>query len=206
MLDHLDLAKHLWKQDLLSLYGKEEGNKYMPYVYQFGVEGGRPYQDDHKIKGVPGFLQPWSWIMRMRNSYRKPMPSYKIEGNRDPSWTPYQEGYPLAPGTEIRMIDWYDGKQTVSIPHILTMHPSHDPGGWSVQGYWDEKEKRIIPCYYTFSTKVIQSGPLKGRYYYGNQGLKPDVNAKPELRGTGKNGDCMWNWPEASRTLKRHTP
>ena len=188
MINYISLARRLKGKSLGASEVFGVANAFMPTVYQFNVPGGRPYQDDHVI---------FKKHRRMDHSYRFPMPAYKIEGNYDPEWTPYQDGYPLAPHTAIRIMPYFDGVNTIHIPHILTMHPVPKPGKHAVIGCLIDGE--IVPCYETWSTNVFTWGPWKGKYLYHNRGLKPDVNPKIGFHGVnGQVGDYMWNWPELS--------
>lgn len=177
VINYASLALELRGQSLGASLPFELANSLMPVSYQH--PNGRWLHDDHAIPQLPRWLQPWSYRRRVDSSYRLPMPVFKIRGNVDPSWTLYQEGYPLAPGTEIRMMQWWDGDRNVSVlrPHILTMHPKYD-NGWYVGGVW--LKGRVVPCYF--------SATYRG--WHHNHGLKPDVT----------HGDYMWNWPEASLT------
>ena len=110
------------------------------------------------------------------------MPARKIDGTASPIWTPYQEGYPLAPETEIRILPWYDGNSMVGKEHILTMHPVPPLGQWSRQAAWIDGEWR--ECFYSSKSVVW------GYEVYRNHGVKPDVTL----------GDFFWAFPEASLT------
>lgn len=160
MVNYLLLAKKLVGQHV-----RDDDD--MPLVYR---EHSRPLHDDWG-------LWPFTQIPRKWTTYLLPMPSKKIAGNAEPAWAPYQIGYPLAPGTEIRDIN--------NTPHILTMHPVHAVGQWSEQAVW--LDGRWVPCYYTVTRAVF------GRRFYHNRGLKPDVTL----------GDFAWNFPEASLTFNK---
>lgn len=190
MINYIDLAKRLERRSLGASLPYDGANTLMPTVYQFGVTGSRPYQDDH-------FL--FKGDRRMDHFYRFPLPTFKIAGNADPEWTPYQPGYPLVPGTEIKMLP----VNGILLPHILTMHPVHRAGQWSRQGFKDPQDNyKLIECYQTWSTPVIF-----GRYFYHNRGLKPDVNAKAleALENPGLVGDCGWTWFEWSGPQLKRT-
>lgn len=143
----------------------------MPAAYR---QGARPLHDDWP----PGLR----WIPRRWTAYRLPMPAKKIAGNADPEWVPVQDGYPLAPDAKVETKPYYDGKATIFIPHVLTMHPRHPAGQWSRQAVWLDGAWR--ECYLTWTKKIF------GKEVYHNRGLKPDVTL----------GDWLWHWPEISLT------
>ena len=159
-------------------------NDYLvPEVYKT-----RNLHDDWIIRGLPKILQPWTLIPRKWTFVGLPMPSFKIAGNADPAWIPIQQGYPLAPMAKIEDRDYFDGKEVKRIPHVLSMHPVHPTGQWSVQGVYVPKLQKIIPCYWS------QSNMMFGRRLHTNGPLKPDVTL----------GDWAW-WLEGSFTWTKLT-
>lgn len=170
MINYIDIARRLVGKNV-----KNDAD--MPPDYR---QGGRPLHNDWGV-------WPFTRIPRMLTTFLLPMPSKKVAGNAEPIWTPYQDGYPLAPGTELRDLDYWDGTQTIKKPHFLTMHPVHPVGQWSEQAVWLDGEWR--PCYSTSSRAIF------GRRLYQNHGLKPDVTLNT----------FMWNFPEASLTFNKIT-
>lgn len=149
----------------------------MPAAYRFDNPKGRPLHDDWAIRGIPGWLQPWSWIPRAWTFYALPMPPHRVAGNAYAEWTQAQEGYPLAP----------DAKTIgVNAGLVMSMHPVHPIGHWSIQSVYVPKLRCRVPCYFTIS-KLI-----KGKRLHFNIGFKPDVTV----------GDNGWWFPEASLTYK----
>lgn len=153
----------------------------MPKAYRFSNPIGRPYHDDWKLKGVPDVLQPWTKIKRMDTSYRVPFPFIRVTGTQEPKWVPYQDGYPLAPNTEIRMMPYFNGEMAVDMPHILMMEPVPPRGKWAVSAAFIDNEWRA--CYY--SSKLAL--PF-GYSSYTNRGVKPDCTL----------GDFFCSAPEGS--------
>jgi len=86
------------------------------------------------------------------------------------------------PGTEIKLLDYYNGHQTVQLPHVLGVDPYLNPGQWSRQAVWIDNE--WVECYNT-STRL-----LFGRKLSANSGLRPDITL----------GDWMWWFPEVTLT------
>lgn len=165
MIDYLDLARRLAGKHI-----KDDAE--MPAAYR---KGARELHDDWGV-------WPFTRIPRRLTTYRLPMPARKVAGNAEPIWTPVQEGYPLAPDAEVRPMHYWDGSKTIIMPHVLSMHPVHPVGQWSVQAVWLDGEWR--PCFETWTTRCL------GRRLHHNRGLKPDLTL----------GDWAWNFPEASMT------
>lgn len=131
-------------------------DSWMPEVYRLR----RPLHDDWPL----GFR----WIPRKWTAFRFPMPPHRVAGNANTYLIDIQPGWPLAPDAMIA-----NGK-------VLSMHPVHGPGQWSIQSVWALGQR--IPCYFSGSWLVF------GRRLHINFGLKPDVTM----------GDFCWWFPEAS--------
>lgn len=147
----------------------------MPAAYRQGT--GRELHGDWAfLKKTP----------RIETAYNVPLPFIKIAGNADPIWTPIRRKYPIVPGTEVKILPWWDGdnQQVLELPHVLTMHPIHAAGKWSrqaafINGKWRE-------CYYSRSVWT----PLgKAPTYWG---LKLDPHYD----------DICTHFPELSVSLK----
>lgn len=170
MINYADLAYRLAGRHV-----KDEA--LMPYVYSRLNPKGRYLHDDWP----PGFR----WIPRRYTTYLLPAPAKWVDGPQQPEWTPYQAGYPLAPGAELEDRTWWNGVETVTSPWIKTMAPVPKPGEWGLSAVWLDGKWRT--CYYA-STRIVF-----GRRLYTNRGLKMDWSV----------GDYHYGWPEASLTLKK---
>lgn len=135
----------------------------LPKPYAPGSEN--EYHIDWKIKGLPLWAQPQTWVPRAWNAYRIPFPTIPLAGNQEMDWQPYDGKYPLAPGITPVERDWFDGNKTVKRLEILGMHPVSNKG-WSLQGAWISG--RWQPIFYT------QSYMRKGKRYNFYYGAKPD--------------------------------
>lgn len=174
--------------DMIQRY-RVRDDSLMPWAYQFANPEGRPYHNDWGIisnNPVLKVVQPWQRIRRMDTAYRIPIPFLKVAGTQEPIPTRWNGTYPIAPGTPVFMRDYWDGKKTIRVPHVLSMHPVYNDG-WSRQKAWIGDD--WVECYFTSSKKVF------GRrltYYYG---LRPDWHHQ----------DTMCWFPEASFSWKKVT-
>lgn len=169
MIDYVDIYKRIQK------YGVTMEDD-MPVAYR---KSGRPLHDDWiAFKSTP----------RMKTAYKIPFPFKKIDGNQVSRWVPLQQGYPLAPGCETRLMDYWDGEKTVTIPHIEIYEEVAKIGQWSVQAAWIDDSWR--PCYFTSSRRIF------GKRFMQYRGLKPDTTL----------GDFMAWFPEASFSYMSITP
>lgn len=185
MIDFIDLAGRLKGRHVQS-------DCLNPWPYNSKNPEGRLSHDDWKIPWIPSFLQPWTRIPRRLTTYYLPVPSKKVAGNVDPQWVLYQPGYPLAPDAQVEDRLWWDGKQSVMLPHVLTMLPVHDIDWnnpktmWSRQAVWLDGEWR--ECYYTISK------PVNGKRLHHNHILKPDWDFHPYK----PMGSYNWSFPDIS--------
>lgn len=181
------LDKKLDGKSLGASFSTEEADKRMPYSYQFANPQGRPYQDDHGV-------WPLTAVRRMDNTYMLPLPLKLVwsSGPVAPHWMPWQEGYPEAPGAQLRPMDpasaAYDLATRFGKPierEVLAYDPVLPGGQAAVFAVWLDGE--WVPCYYTRTDELL------GRRIHFNYGLKPDMTW----------GDFMLNWPEVSLTVRR---
>lgn len=143
----------------------------MPFAYSKQNPQGRVLHDD--------WLPLTRWVPRRWTAFRVPFPFKKISGNQVPRWIPYQEGYPLVPGTAWKYMPYFDGKETLSIPHIEMYDFIPDVGQNGVFAAWLDGE--WVECFHTLAR------PVGGCVLQWHKGLKPDSTL----------GDWMAWFPEA---------
>lgn len=149
MINHIDLIRRLQKYRVT----REED---MPAAYR---KGARPLHDDWP----PGAR----WIPRMWTAYRVPYPFKLVSGNLTPKWIPYQAGYPLVPGTEIREMYYFDGVNNHDkFPHILMYDFIPKVGQSGTLAAWIDGEYR--ECFFTTCFRI---GSRAIQYHHG---AKPD--------------------------------
>ena len=156
--------------DFLKKYWAVFNPELMPTAYR---EGDRPLHDDWP----PGFR----WIPRAWSTWFFPMPPMIVAGNAEPAWVPLQPGYPLATDAQV--------KDLGGTPHVLTPHPIHPLGYWSLQSV-EFKPGVRIPCYFSATFKLF------GRRILFNIGVKPDVTHDPY--NPNRVGDMHFGFPEVS--------
>lgn len=162
-----------------------EADALMPRAYQFANPAGRPYHDDWELRGIPKAIQPWGKIRRMDTSFILPMPPKVVwsRGDPKPECVPYQEGWPLSPGAELR--DTPGGRT----PRCLVVyHPVLAAGQAAVFAVW--LDGQWVNAFYTVTRNVL------GFRIHSNRGLKHDVTLY----------DYMYNAPEFSLTFKKLPP
>lgn len=184
MISYAKVAAKLCGKSIGASYStQEEADAHMMWAYQFANPNGRPYHDDWKAKFLPDAIQPWSKIRRMDTTFEIPLPFRMIEGNMKQRWMPWQEGYPEAPGIQLRAAVDGSEAQGRGIPReVYAFDPVGGPGEWGrFEGYlFDE----WVECYYSSTIKLF------GKRLHTNRIAKPDMTW----------GDFHVAWPDASLT------
>lgn len=140
----------------------------------------KPSHDDWLIKGIPRWLQPWSYIPRSWTGLGLPMPPVQLAGTAPNRKIEVQENYPIwsVPEPDEETNKWY----------VWGPDPVPPIGCWTLQGV--RLGCLTIPCYFALSILLF------GRRLHFNGFCKPDVTK----------GDWYW-WFEMSITwteLKTH--
>ena len=153
----------------------------MPAAYR---KGARDLHDDWPC-------WPLTLIPRRLTTFLLPLPAKLVSGDVSPRWMAWQEGYPESPGAEFRQVQpgtaAWDLKtrfgKTIE-REVLAYDPVPPAGQSAVFAVWLDNAWR--ECFYTVTKSIL------GRRIHHNRGLKFDMT----------HGDFMWNFPEASLTMR----
>lgn len=119
-------------------------------------------------------------VKRIDTAYKVPMPFKKLRGNQVPHLIPYQEGYPLVPGTDVVNAYYWDGTRSILMPHIMAYDPVPEVGQWGVYAAYLNGE--WVECFRTATYPFKYFGYNRWVSYFG---LKSDLTL----------GDWMaWLW------------
>lgn len=176
--------------DLIQPY-RVTDDKLMPWAYQFANPQGRPYHNDWGVMSsnpIMKAIQPFQKIKRMDCAYRIPLPAKITHGAKCQEWQPWEDGYPLAPGAQVKDRPIWDGTRSVMAPHILldvSLDGCTTYAGF-IAGEWRD-------CFTRYQKKIF------GRMFKYYNGLKPDVGVTFD-ESLKLKSDCMWWFPEVAAT------
>lgn len=169
----------------------------MPLAYQKAA-GGRWLSNDWGLLWLPSYLQPWQKIPRMDRAYRPPMPFKQTSGKGSKQWMLCDPSYPLSPGAQTMMRDFFTVNGTFSLLHVLV--DVADDDGWAVfagfiGGVW--RPRTFIQYHKLINIPLV--GPRTVKFYWG---FRPDITVSAPLAAGGPIRSDVAGWfPEGGVTL-----